>query len=317
MADNGKTRQAIAKVQAVVGAYVAPDYETDQDVEIYVLGDGTNDFGHTGGADSANGLMTKGTSYSQMKTHSRTFQVDMKPSSSLIIAPKWWKFLEGCGFKVDLTPPNATATWSGRPTCTPLDIDFPQWSCDGDGGTAFAMSSATGSFDLAWDNAGGVLMPSFTFMGKYAGFKDVLEALFFLPSGHDTTACSTFLGGTVVFGGYTHNVWSGSIAQGADNQAVGKSDDLTNGIRTGISYVGVKGADVQCTLNVERIKKATYDYESDIVNNTVLASVVLAFDGFEIALGVAQSTDWQASTANESGAFDITMKIDTIQLKLV
>jgi len=314
---NSKSRQAIAKVQATVGAYVAPSYENDQDVEIYVLDDGTNDFGHTGGADRANGLFTKGTSYSQMKTHTRTFQVDMKPSGDIEIAPKWWKFLKGCGFKVDETGANATALWSGRPACTPLDIDFPQWACDGNGGTAFVMSSATGSFNLAWDNAGGVLMPSFTFMGKYGGFKDVEESLFRLPSGEDTTACSTFLGATVTFGGVAHNVWSGSIAQGADNQAVPKSDDLTNGIKTGISHVGVKGADAQNTLNVERITKAAYDYESDIINNTELASIVLAFDGFELTLGLAQSIDWQAATSNESGAFDITNKIDTIQFKQV
>jgi len=317
MADNSKTRQLIAKKQDVIGAYVAPDYASDQDVEIYVLGDGTTDFGHTGGADSANGLMTKGTSYSQMKTHTRTFQVDMKPSGDITVAPKWWKFLEGCGFKVDETGANATAIWSGRPTCTPLDIDFPQWACDGSGGTAFVMSSATGTFDLAWDNAGGVLMPSFTFMGKYGGFKDVVEGLFQLPSGEDTTACSTFLGATTTFGGIAHNVWSGSVTQGADNQALPKSDDITNGIKTGISYVKVAGAEVQCTLNVERITKAAYDYEGDIINNTELASVVFAFDGFELTLGLAQSTDWQPSTANESGAFDITMKIDTIQFKLV
>ncbi len=41
MAENGKSRQLIAKVQAVTGTYVAPAYDTDQNVEVYNLDDGT------------------------------------------------------------------------------------------------------------------------------------------------------------------------------------------------------------------------------------------------------------------------------------
>ena len=317
MAENGKSRQLIAKLQSTVGTYVAPTYTTDQDVEIYNLDDGTNDFGHTGGADRSDGTFKKGRSYSQQKTHTRTFQTDMKPSGTLATAPKWWKFLKGCGWGVDVSGTNATATWTGRPVCQTLDFDMPQWNCTDGGGTAFVLSSATGSFELSWDNSGGVLMPSFTFTGKYGGYKDVVEGDFALPSGYDTTACSTFLGATVTFGGQTHNVWAGTLTQGNDNQVVPNSADVTNSIKTGVSHVAVKGADVQLSLTVERIAKATYDYESDIIDNTELATVVLAFDGFELTCGVAQATDWQGTTNNESGSFDITMKIDTLELKQV
>jgi len=317
MAENGKSRQLIAKEQATVGTYVAPTYTSDQNVLIYGLDDGSNDFGHTGGADNANGLFTKGRSYSQQKTHTRSFQTDMQASGTLNVAPLWWKFLKGCGFSVDTSGANAFALWSGRPACQTLDFDFPQWNCEGGDGTAFVMSSATGSFELSWDNSGGVLMPSFAFTGKYGGFKELDSALFALPSGNDTTQCATFLGATATFGGQAHNVWAGSVTQGADNQTVPKSDDVTNGIKTGVSHVAVKGADVQATLTVERIDKTGYDYEADITGNVVFSDVVLAFDGFEMTLGVAQTTDWQPSTNNESGSFDLTLKIDTIKLKQV
>jgi len=325
MAENGKSRQLIAKAQAVVGTYGAPDYTSDQDVLIYALDDGSNDFGHTGGADNANGLFTKGRSYSQQKTHTRSFQVDMQPSSALAVEPKWWKFLKGCGFSTSLEGANkdevgvtnALAYWSGRPACQTLDIDLPQWNCEGGTGTAFIMSSATGSFEMSWDNSGGVLMPTFAYTGKYGGFKDLAANLFALPAGNDTTPCSTFLGATVTFGGQAHNVWAGSITQSADNQIIPKSDDLTNSIKTGVSHVAVKGADVQATFTVERIDKASYDYETDITGNVVFSDIEVAFDGFIMYLGVAQTTDWQPSTNNESGSFDLTLKIDTIKLKQV
>jgi len=318
VAENSRTRQAIAKVQATRGTYVAPNYATDQNVIIYDLDDGSSDFGHTGGADIADGTTAKGTSYSQQKTHTRSFAVDALSSGDIAVAPVWWtKFLATCGHVVDESGANATATYSGRPSCASLDMDFPQWECIGGGATAFVMSSATGSYEFSWDNSGGVIMPVFTYMGKYGGFKDVDEADYHAPSGQDTTPCATALGSTVTFGGEVHRVWSGSFSFNGDNQVVPNSADVTNGIKTGVDHVALKGADLQLTLTIERVKKSVTDYESYIVGNTVFNDVVIALDGLQVTFGVAQIIDWQPTTNNESGSFDVNMKISSIEWKQV
>ena len=312
------TRQGIFKLEGTRGTLETIDYATDFDVILYDLDDGSRDSGHDGGANSADGTYALGKSYAGKKSLTKTFMTDFQPSGTATVAPVWWKFLEACGFVLTADATNAFATWHGRPACKGISGEFPMWRCGVDAtttGDAEVMAGGAGTFSFGADTVGGVIRPSFTITGKDGGIKELAAGTFQKPSGFDTTDCEVFLGHTMVMGGYTYKVWAFNFDLQGDIQSNDDSADETNGIKTGIDHYVVVNANLQATMTVERVAKATNDPIADLYNNVVNSDIVYTMNGFEITFNTAQNIDVQNTTTNEQGSQELTIKIDTMVIK--
>lgn len=312
------TRQGIFKLEDPRGTLATIDYSTDFDVNLYDLDDGSRDAGHDGGANIADGTYALGKSYSGKKSMTKTFMTDFQNSGVATTYPKWWKFLEACGFVLSDDTVNAFATWHGRPACKGISGEFPLWRCGVDGSTtgdAQVMAGGAGTFSFGADSVGAVIRPSFTITGKDGGIKALSAGSFQKPSGVDTTDTEVFLGHTIVMGGYTYKVWSFQFDMQGDVQSNDNSADVTNGVKTGIDHFTVVNANIQATMTIERVGIAENNPVEDLFNNTVYSNIVYTMNGFEITFNTAQNIDVQDTTTNEQGSQELTVKINTMQIK--
>ena len=239
----------------------------------------------------------------------------MVNSGDVAVAPVWFDFMELAGATkfTDGTNP-AYVEYKGVPGCTTASADFIDWNECGDGEKS-SMAGAVADFELSWDSAGTILRPKFTLSGKYAGKSTVPIADKTKPTGYDTGDCESFLGAIVEMGGQVYNSWSGTLSLQNDNQGVEDSSDVTNGVKTGYKYFAVKGCDIQLTMQVEKIPLGTYDVEGNVVANKVFDNLTITLNGFVITLNTAQPIDIQNANKNESGAFDLTIKIDGYKIE--
>ena len=316
MAFNSRSRQLWYKKQVTRGTFVAVT-SADQKVIVYDRGDIKRDYGHTGGADRADGTFNKGRSYSGKKSASIDFKAELQFSGVLATSPKVFDLLEGCGCYVTNTT-NAIATWTGVPNCQCIEFGLPEYSC---GSTPIGLvehiSSAAGSFEIGAESVGAPVYIKFNFTGKQAGQVDIAAGAMVAPAGFDTAVCEKFLGSASTFtmNSIVYRVYSWNAVVGQDLQAEENSADVTGGIDTGIFAYGVKGCNPQLTLTVERVGIATNDIYAAVEGDTTYATATLATAHFDILFTVAQVTDIQAANSNGTSAETLTVKFDTLAIK--
>ncbi len=313
------TQQAMGIIEATAGVYVPLVPATDYNVNIYNLDDGTKDLGHDGGVEIANGTTIKSKSYAGKKSITHTFETDFQGSGTLSDAPQWWKYLRACGLVEDVSGANAFITWTGKPNCEKMSMEFPTWQCGQDPTGDFeVMAGAVGTFELACEGAGSVIRPSFTMTGKFGGVTTKSAGSFVTPTGVDTTDSEVFLGATVTLGGVVYNVFAWTLTMQGDIQAKDKQDDLTNGVKTGIEFFKVGNANPQLTMTLERVEDIANDIIGDTMNNVVYSDAVFAFSGgLQMTLTGVQPTDNQNGTMNEEVTSDTTFKVDTFEFRQV
>jgi hypothetical protein len=305
---DGQSRQAIFKIEPVRGTYSAPDYTTDFNVTTFDLSDINIDAGHTGGNNGANGLMGMTKSLSGRKQAPVDFSVALRADADIAVAPKWWKFLQACGWVVDETGLNATATWDGRPSCFSLSGEFPLWECGSDpDGEADVLAGMAGTVEFGADEVGGEILAKFTFTGKAGEPKALGTGTFVVPSGEDAVDGQTYIGVTVVKGAATYKAWTWAVAQNADVQSVNDAADVTNGAKTGISHFKVGNAEPSATIDATRI--STNTDVVDMFDNVVDTALTITMDNFELVLsdGV-QNVAVARGTQNETGTDNINVK---------
>lgn len=310
------SQQGMGKIEAARGVYVPLDPSTDFDVLLYNLDDGTKDLGHDGGAPVANGTTIMSKSYAGKKSITHTFETDMLTSGVLNTPPKWWKFLRACGLVQDATGTNAFITWTGKPNCEKMTMEFPTWECGQDPTGDFEiMAGAVGTFEIACEGAGSVIRPSFTMTGKFGGVtKKTTTGDFVTPTGYDTGDSEVFLGATITMGGVVYNVFAWTLTFQGDIQSKDDQADVTNGVKTGIDYFKVANANPQLTMTLERVDDISNDVIGDTMNNVVYSDAVFTFSGgTQMTLTGVQPIDNQNGTMNEEITSDITCKVDTFE----
>lgn len=308
------SRQLVVKREVVRGVYEAPVPATDFNVVVEELSDLAIDAGHTGGVDEASGRFGKSKSRSGKKQTPIEFYTQMKWSGDIAVAPKWWIFLEACGFRIDTTGANALAIWDGRPNCTTLSGNMFLWECGiNPDGIADVLAGMAGSVELMADSVGGEIRAKFSMTAKSGGQTTVTG--FTDPSGVDTTDGQNHLGVSVTKGATVYKAWSWNVAQNADVQAVDNPADETNGVKTGIDYFKVGNSAPLASATVTKV--GTQDV-TDTFDNTEYASVVIAMDHFEITLtGTVQNIEAKASNSNETATEDLSIKYNYIEIKQV
>lgn len=314
--DSG-SRQIIFKKEVTRGTYLAPTYTTDFDVVVEDLADLGIDAGHNGGSKSADGTMGMSDSLAGRKQATISFWIKPRWSGDVAVAPVWWKLLEGCQWVIDTTGANATATWSGRPSCTGLSADLPLWECGIDPvGVADVMAGMAGTVDFGADEVGAEIKFNFSFTGKVGYPKTLTTGTFQTPSGVDTSDSEAYLGTTIVKGGTAYKAWTWNVAQNGDVQSVNDAGDVTNGASTGIHYHKVVDANPEMTATVTRV--AGVDDVTDTFDNVKYASVVITMDHFEITLSEAvQNISVARSNSNETGTDDLGVKFNKIVIKQI
>jgi len=313
----GTSRQGIFKIEAVRGTYGAPDYSTDYDVTVFDLSDINYDAGHTGGNNGANGLMGKTKSLAGKKQSPVEFMTAVRSNPDIAIAPKWWKFLQACGWVIDTSGANALATWDGRPSCFSLSGDFPMWECGTDPeGEADVMAGMAGTVEFGADEVGGEIKAKFSFTGKTGEPKPLTTGTFEVPSGEDTQDGQTYIGTTVVKGAKTYKAWTWTVAQNADVQSVDDASDITNGASTGIDYFHVVNAEPSADITATRI--GTNTDVVDMFDNVVESSLVITMDHFELTLSEGvQNVAVGRETQNETATDKINVKFNKMVLKQI
>lgn len=309
------SRQLIAKKQAVRGTYGAPSYATDFNVKCVEVGDPSFDFGHDGGVAVADGKFGLSKSYAGKKQASISFKTDLCWSGTLLTAPKWFKFLEGCGYVTDLVTA-AKSKWTGRPECVGVDFHLPVWSCGNTApiATTDIISSAAGTFSLNAEGVGSPIRMEFEFTGKYGGRIDETQA-FTAPSSFDTSDCEVYLGSTVTVGATTYTAWSWTFTQGNELVSVDNPADTTNSVKTGINYFKIANAKPQLTMQKLRTTKAISDPIGATIDNTIYSSIVIELKNFTITFTGVQAIECASGNANESMVDEMTFKIDTVEIK--
>lgn len=316
---NSMQRQLIAKQEATAGTYGAPTYATDFNVKTYEVGDVQRDFGHTGGANYADGTMIKGKSYSGKKSANVQFSVELQYSGTLATAPKFSKFHECCGYVTTETV-NAKLTWDGKPYCKSMSIHATQYECGSSPtGIADVIAGAVGTFDMSAEGVGSPVMIQYTFTGKYGGVIDLAGGTFTLPSSYDTSSCEKFLGqySTLTIGAVVYRVYAWTFSQQNDIQSEDKADDICNTVETGIDRFAIKNASPQLTLTAKRVAVATADPYTLTEDDTVIATAVLATNNYDITFTGVQMIDVQAGNTNDTATEEITLKIDQVEFKQV
>lgn len=310
------SRQLVAKKEVTRGTYLAPTYASDFNVKCLEVGDPSFDFGHDGGVNVADGKFGLGKSYSGKKQSSISFQCDMNWSGTLATAPKWFKFMEGCGFVTDTGGAAAISKWTGRPECVGMSFHLPVWSCGNTAPSATTdiIAGAAGTVSFGAEGVGMPVRMAFEFTGKYGGRIDETQA-FTAPSGFDTADCEVHLGTTVTVGGAPYKAWVFNFALGGELQSVDDPADLTNAIKTGILYYKLGNVKPQLTVSKLRSAVSSNNPIADVTGNTVFASIVIELTHFTVTLSGAQPIEIAAAVANESMTDDITFKIDTVEIK--
>ena len=313
------SQQAMGKIEVTRGVYVPLVPASDFNVLLYNLDDGTKDLGHDGGAPIANGTTVMSKSYSGKKSITHSFETDLNTSGTLATAPQWWKFLRACGLVQDVSGANAFISWTGKPNCEKMSMEFPTWECGQDPTGDFeVMAGGAGTFEIACEGAGAVIRPSFTMTGKFGGVTTKSAGSFVQPTGVDTTDSAVFLGATITIGGTVYNVFAWTLSLQGDIQAKDKQDDVTNGVSTGIDYFKVANANPQLTMTLERVEDITNGMIADTMDNAVYSDAVFAFSGgLQMTLAGVQPIDDQNGTMNEEVTSDVTFKVDTFEFRQV
>ena len=313
----GTSRQGIFKIEGTRGTYGAPDYSTDFNVTVFDLADVNIDAGHTGGNNGANGTFGKTKSLAGRKQSPIEFMTAIRSNPDIAVAPVWWKFLEACGWVVDETGLNATATWDGRPSCKSLSGDFPLWGCGIDPtGEADVLAGMAGTVEFGAEEVGGEIKAKFTFTGKAGNPKTLNAGTFTTPSGEDAQDGQTYLGVSLVKGSKTYKAWTWTVAQNADVQSVNNSADVTNGASTGIDYFNVVNAEPSASFSATRI--TTNTDVVDMFTNVVETSLVITMDHFELTLSEGvQDVAVSRETQNETATDSINVKFNKMVLKQI
>jgi len=264
----------------------------------------------------ADGKFGLGKSYAGKKQASISFQTDMNWSGTLATAPKWFKFMEGCGFVTDTSGLASISKWTGRPECVGLSFHLPVWSCGNTAPIAVSdiIAGACGTVSFGAEAVGAVIRMAFEFTGKYGGRIDETQA-FTAPSGFDTADTQVYLGSTVTVGGTAWTAWSWNFTQGGELTSVDDPADITNGQKTGISYFKLGNVKPQLTMQKLRSTVASQNPVSAVINNTVYATIVIELTNFTVTFSGTQPIEISNAVANESMVDELTFKIDTVEIK--
>lgn len=317
MALNSGQRQLIAVAEGTRGTYQAPVPASDFDVIVLELGDIARDFGHDGGAPTADGTFITSESYSGKKMATVDFMTDLAWSGDELVAPKWWKFPEACGMfsTVDAVNP-AKIEWSGKPSCGTLSMVFNQFECGQDPtGIQDVMAGCAGNMSISVDAVGSVIRPSFSFSGKYGGTADLAQGSFTAPSGTDGTLSDVFLGASVTIGSDIYKVYAWSFDMQNDVQSEDDNADTTNGVATGIDFFAIKNSSPQLTITAVRVAKTERDNVADTINNVKYATGVIETTHHTMTFAGVQPIDDQLGNTNETATEELTLKVDTFVIE--
>ena len=240
------------------------------------------------------------------------FMIEVKPSLTVDVEPKWWKEAKMCGAKVEDNGGALALVFDGFPDCTTASAKFTQMSCSSKA-TEWTGRGMRGNMSIGWETANANVMATVSGLtGAYVGKEDKTGVSPIEVVGDDDTFTETAAKYITTIGGAVYQVHVHSFDAG--NSVTMRPANNESGIATS----AITGREKRVKFSMTMLDSGDTILEDAQANATDTITLVGTGDaGYDITFEGCQQLDPSIGDIDGTVAWEIetTVKKATYQLK--